>query len=176
MVAKQGTLPSAKTVEGHRHRNWHVHTDHTGLHASCEVARRVAIPRKDCSTVSVLVFIDHLQRSLKVVDARHAEHWSKNLFVVDPHCRLDVVEQTRSQEEAVAFRQRPSPAVYNKLRAFLLADIKVARHLLKVLLCNQGAQIGFILRAVSNTQSADALLQLFDQRVGSPACRLRQQH
>src|ERR1700723_4193237 len=61
MVAKERTLPAAKTVEGHRHRDRHIDTNHPGLHLVGEGARRVSVAGEDGGAVAVLVLVDQVE-------------------------------------------------------------------------------------------------------------------
>jgi len=101
VVAEEGTLPSAEAVEGHGDRNGDVDADHTGLHAASEVAGGVAVAGEDAGAVAVLVVVDELQGRLEVVGADDAEDGSEDLFFVDAHGGLDVVEEGGAEEEAV---------------------------------------------------------------------------
>src|SRR6185437_113436 len=101
VVAEEGTLPSAEGVEGHGHGDGDVDADHAGLHAAAEVAGGVAVAGEDAAAVAVLVLVDEFEGLLEVVDADDAEDGAEDLFLVNTHLGLDVVEERGAEEEAV---------------------------------------------------------------------------
>src|ERR1700733_3159093 len=77
MVPKERTLPAAKTVEGHGHRDGHVDANHAGLYLVGEGARRVAVPGEDGGAVAVLVLVDQVESVRKAGNAQYGEHGTK---------------------------------------------------------------------------------------------------
>src|SRR5882724_4912072 len=65
-VAKEGTLPAAKAVKRHRHRDRHVDADHADLNAVREFARGVAVAGEDRHPVAVFVVVDELGRGIEI--------------------------------------------------------------------------------------------------------------
>ena len=101
MVAEEGTLPSAEAVEGHGDGDGDVDADHAGLDAAGKVTGGVAIAGEDAGAVAELVVVDELQGCLEVVGADYAEDGAEDLFLVDAHGGLQVVEEGCAQEEDV---------------------------------------------------------------------------
>jgi hypothetical protein len=58
-----------------------------------EVAGRVAVAGEERGAVAELVVVDELEGGLEVVGADDAEDGSEDLFLVDAHGGLDVVEE-----------------------------------------------------------------------------------
>jgi two-component system OmpR family sensor kinase len=102
-VAEQRALPAAERVVGHRHRQRHVDAHHADLDVVAEVARRLAVAGEDAGAVAVFVRVDQLHGFLQRLDAHDAEHRAEDLFLVDRHAGLDVVEQAGAQEVAVSW-------------------------------------------------------------------------
>ena len=121
MIAKERAFPSAKAVKRHRHRNRNINADHTSLHATSEVARRIAVASKQRSAIPILVLIHKLQRSLEIIHAHNPKNRPEDFFSVNPHLRLDVVEQACPQEESFTTRQHTLTTVNNQFRAFFTA-------------------------------------------------------
>src|SRR3984893_13768972 len=92
-VAEQGTLPAAKAVERHRHRDRHVDADHADLDAVRKFARGVAVAGEDRDAVAVFVVVHELCRGVEIGGAHDREHRPENLFLVDAHLGLDLIEQ-----------------------------------------------------------------------------------
>src|SRR5580658_1367960 len=103
VVAEEGTLPSAEGVEGHGHGDGHVDAYHADLYAAAEVAGGIAVAGENAGAVAVLVLVDEFEGLLEVVDADDAEDGAEDLFLVDTHLGLDVVEEAGTEEEAVTF-------------------------------------------------------------------------
>src|SRR5690606_4106731 len=51
VVAEQAALPAAEAVEGHRHRQRHVHAYHADLDLAHELARHAAVAGEDGDAV-----------------------------------------------------------------------------------------------------------------------------
>src|SRR6266550_3469826 len=100
-VAKTRALPAAKRVIGQRNGDREVHADHADLHAAGKIACGVAIAREDRNAVAVFVLGGKPHGFFVVLRAHHREHRPKNLFLVDTHVRLHVVEQAAAHEIAV---------------------------------------------------------------------------
>src|SRR3546814_6461169 len=67
---------------------------------------------------------------LEALGAHHAQHRAKDLFLVDLHRRLDVVEQAAAHEIAVLVALQLEPAaVDHQLGAFADAMVDIALHL-----------------------------------------------
>jgi hypothetical protein len=121
MVAEEGTLPSAEAVEGHGDGDGDVDADHAGLHAAGEVAGGIAVAGEDAGAVAELVVVYELEGGLEVVGADYAEDGSEDLFLVDAHGGLDVVEEGGSEEEAFTSGERGGSAVDYEGCAFFFA-------------------------------------------------------
>src|SRR5262249_12503576 len=100
-VAEAGAFPSAEGVISERHRNRKVDSHHADLHAIDEIARSIAIARKDRHAISIFMLRWKLHRFLIVFGAHDRQNRSKNLFLVDSHIRLHVIEQAAAHEIAV---------------------------------------------------------------------------
>src|ERR1035437_7204659 len=116
VVAKERALPAAEAVERHRDRDGHVNANHAGLNGVGEGAGSVAVAGEDGGAVAVLVLVGKLQGSLEVVDADDAEDGAEDLFLVDLHVGLYVVEEAGPKEEAVACGQLVFTAVNDEFR------------------------------------------------------------
>ena len=143
VVAEEGALPSAEGVEGHGHGDGHVDADHAGLHAAAEVAGGVAVAGEDAGAVAVLVLVDELEGFFEVVDADDAEDRAEDLFLVDTHLGLDVVEEAGAEEKTVAFGECMGAAVDDELGAFGLAEVDVAGDFVAVRAGDERAEVGF---------------------------------
>ena len=166
MIAEQRALPSAEAVEGHRHRNRHIDTDHADLHAVHVSAGRIAVAREDRRAIAELVIVDQLDRLIEGFGAHDAEHRPENLFFINAHVGGHFVEQRRADEEAVLIAlQLHGAAIDDQLGAFLHADIDVRFHLVAVRRRHQRPHLGLGIVARPHFQGAHARRQHADQRV-----------
>jgi len=83
------------------HRYGHVDADHADIDPPGKIPGRIPVPGKNGRTVAVLVTIDQLESCLIVRHTHHAEHRSENLFLIDFHVRLHMVEQTSADEKTL---------------------------------------------------------------------------
>src|ERR1700727_905469 len=102
MVAEERTLPSAEAVEGHGDRNGDVDADHACLDAMGKGAGGVAVAGEDGGAVSELVVVDELESGITGVGADVAEDGAEDLFAINAHVGLDVIEEAGAEEEAFA--------------------------------------------------------------------------
>ena len=172
MVAEQRPLPAAEGMEGHGHGDRHVDADHADLAAGGEVAGRIAVAGEDGGAVAVLVTVDQLQRRFVVRASYHREHRAEDLFLVDLHVGLDLVEQTAADEVAffVAL-QLQTATVHGQFGAFLDAGVHVAGDPLQGLLGDQRPHLGFRIAVRADLETADLRCQAFHQRVARLADR-----
>jgi len=66
-----------------------------------EIARDVAVAGEDRDPVAVFVVVDELGRMIEIGAAHAREHRPEDLLPVDPHLRLDLVEQAAVEEEPI---------------------------------------------------------------------------
>ena len=138
MVAEEGALPAAEAVEGHGDGDGHVDADHADLDAVDEVAGGVAVAGEDGGPVAVFVVVDHLEGGFEVVDTDDSEDGAEDLFAVDLHLGLYVVEEAGSEEEAFAPGQGGLAAVDDELSALLCAVLDVVRDAFEMGLVTSG--------------------------------------
>src|SRR6266567_7492427 len=161
VVAEERALPAAEAVEGHGDRDWDVDADHAGLDGVGEGAGGVSVAGEDGGAVAVLVLVDELEGGLEGVGADDAEDGAEDLFAVDAHLGLDVVEEAGSEEEAFAARKSCGAAVDDQRCSFLGAEFDVAFDAVEV-----GADVGVVLGARGYLKMSDARGELVDEGVG----------
>src|SRR5450631_753265 len=105
MIAKQRALPAAEAMERHGNRDRHIDADHARLNTVGEGAGRIAIACEDRGSVAVLVLVDQCESGVEVAGADDSEDRSEDLFTVDAHLGLYMVEEAGSDEESGAFRE-----------------------------------------------------------------------
>ena len=117
--------------------------------------------------VAVLVLVDELEGGLEVVGADDAEDGSEDLFFVDPHLGLDVVEEAGAEEEAFACGSAVVAAVDDQFCAFGLAQCEVALDFVEVGAGDERAEVGALgLGARRDAERGDAGFEFGDQVVG----------
>src|SRR5262245_43851297 len=72
-----------------------VHVDRTGLESFCNLHGATNVARPDRRAETILGSVGERQRFLDVAEAQNRQHWTEDLFLGDPHRRLDVVKQGR---------------------------------------------------------------------------------
>ena len=98
--------------------------------AAGEVARGVAVAGEDRDAVAVFVLGRQPHRLLVILGAHHREHGAENLFLVDAHVGLHLVEQAAAHEVAVLVAlELEVAAIDHELGAFLDADVDIVAHL-----------------------------------------------
>src|SRR5665213_1353584 len=162
MVAEEGALPSPEAVEGHGHGDGDVDAHHAGLHVGGEGACGVAVAREDGGAVAELMLVDKLERGGEVRRADDAEDRSEDLFLVDLHLGLDVVEEAAPEEESFALRHGSLATVDQEGCSFLRADVEVAFDLLAMCPGNEWAEVGLLVRAGRDRERRDARAEFLD--------------
>ena len=99
-----------------------------------EIARDVAVAGEDRDPVAVFVVVDELGRMIEIGAAHAREHRPEDLLPVDPHLRLDLVEQAAVEEKAVLVTlQFETAAVDDELSPFPDAEIDIGAHAVEML-------------------------------------------
>src|SRR5262245_10226127 len=73
-VAEQRAVPACKWKPCHRRRHTDVDSDHSRVEATFDLARRIAVSRKDCRAISVLALLTDGERLIQIRDADYGEH------------------------------------------------------------------------------------------------------
>src|SRR3954447_3188599 len=134
VITEQGTLPAAEAVERDRDRDRYVDADHADLHARGELACGIAIAREDRDPVAVFMRIDQLEGLIEIGYAHDRQHRPEDLFAIDAHAGLHVVEQAPAQEESfLVARHTMAASVHHQLRAFLFAGRQIAGYFVEML-------------------------------------------
>src|SRR5580692_3627598 len=167
-VAEAGAFPAAEGVVGERHRDREIDADHADLDAVGEIARGVAVAGEDGNAVAVFMLRRQPHRLLVILGADHRQDGSENLFLVDRHVRLDVVEQAAADEIALLVAlELEIAAVDHELGAFLDALIDIAADLVEELPGHHRAVVGLRVGRGADLEAFDAGDQFFHQNVGS---------
>src|SRR3546814_17640456 len=74
MVAKQGALPAAEGMEGHRHGDRHVDAHHAGPHPAEKGLRRLAVAGAERGAVAELMGVAEAKRLVEALGAPDREH------------------------------------------------------------------------------------------------------
>src|SRR3546814_11189249 len=74
MVAKQGALPAAEGMEGHRHGDRHVDAHHAGPHPAEKGLRRIAVAGEERGAVAELMGVDEAKRLVEAPGATDREN------------------------------------------------------------------------------------------------------
>jgi hypothetical protein len=99
-----------------------------------EIARDVAVAGEDRDPVAVFVVVDELGRMIEIGAAHAREHRPEDLLPVDPHLRLDLVEQAAVEEKAVLVTlQFETAAVDDEHSPFPDAEIDIGAHAVEML-------------------------------------------
>src|SRR3546814_1659125 len=93
MVAKQGALPAAEGMEGHRHGDRHVDAHHAGPHPAEKGLRRIAVAGEERGAVAELMGVDEAKRLVEALGAHDREHRPEYLLAVDAHLGSHLVKQ-----------------------------------------------------------------------------------
>src|SRR6201989_3576006 len=142
-IAEAGALPAAERVVGERHRNGEIHAHHADLYAIDEVAGGVPVAGEDGDAVAVLVLGRQAHGLFVVLGADDREHRPEDLFLVDLHLGLHLIEQAGAHEVGLLLALPPeAAAVDQELGAFLDADIDVFLHPVERRLRDQWAVVG----------------------------------
>jgi len=153
-------------VVGEGHWNGEIHADHADLYAIDEIAGRITISREDRNAVSILVFRWQPDGFLIVFCAHDRQNGSENLFLVDSHVRLDVIEQTAAHEIPVLVAlQLEAAAIDDEFRAFLDALIDVIFHLVQMRPRHQRSIVGLRIVGRTDLQALDTRNEFFDEYV-----------
>src|ERR1700722_9619839 len=165
MITKDRAFPPSKGMKSHGHRDGNIDPDHTCLYACCECPSSVAIARKQGAAISIFMIVDQFQGRVEVSNPNHGQHWTENLFAVNPHRRLDVVKQGCPQEESFRVQRRRSPIHY---QLCVLADPKVdvGADLPKMLSSNKRSHFCIGMICGPNSKVRNFRFQLLDQCVG----------
>ncbi len=166
VVAEEGALPSAEAVEGHGDGDGNVNANHACLDAMGEGAGSVAVAGEDGGAVAELVVVDELEGGFEGVGADDAKDGAEDLFAVDAHVRLDVIEEAGAEEEAFAAWEGGVAAVDEEGCAFGAAEVEVTVDAIEVLTGDEWAEVGFGFGAGGDLQGSDAWAELFDEGVG----------
>jgi len=67
MIAKEGAFPATKAVKSHGYGNWDVNTHHPSLDTSREIARCIAVTRKQRCAITVFVLVYELSAVSKLL-------------------------------------------------------------------------------------------------------------
>src|SRR6185369_7814802 len=152
-----------EAVEGHRHRNRHVHADHSDLHVMRERACRVAVAREDGSAVAELVLVDQAKRALQIGRANYDQHRAEDFLAIDPHLRLDAIEQAGAEIEAVGmtvYLQRAT--IDDQRRTFLDSDVDVVANALQMLTRDERPHLDAVRRTRAHLERRDERSKLSD--------------
>ena len=141
MIAKEGTLPSAEAAEGHGDGDGYVDPYHAYLYAVDKVSGGVAVAGEDGGSVSVFVFVDHLQGGFEVVDSHDSEDWPEDLLAIDLHVGFYVVKQAGAEEKSFSSGKGFLAPIDDQGRAFFFSVLKVSGDALQVGFGDQGAQL-----------------------------------
>ena len=135
-----------------------------------ELARSTTVVGEDRCAVAVLVAVDEGEGVVVAGGAHDAQHRSEDLFPVDAHRRLDVVDQTGPEEEAVFVALDLEAAAVDDdfgARFFALAD--VVSDAVSVGARDQRTHLRFRIKTVADLHRRDAFLNLWQQLVGGVA-------
>src|SRR6516164_1700331 len=176
-VSEQAVLPAAEAVPGHGHGNRHIDTHHADLDAAPEFARNVAIAGVAGHAIGERMRIHELHCGREVRHAHAGEYRAKDLLAVDAHLRGHMVEQRRSEPEALLVTgdgegrtaQRVAPAIHDQRGAACDAIVYVAADALDGRLADDRAHLGIALHPVADTQPPRALGEPRYQHLGSVA-------
>ncbi len=165
-VAEARLLPAAECVIGKRHRDGEIHSHHADVHAAGEVARGVAVAGEDRDPVAVVVLRGQPHGLLVVLGAHDREHRPENLFLVDAHMRLDLVEQAAAHEKpALVALQLEAAPVDLELGALLYAELDIASHLVEMRAADQRTVIGLCVAREADLETFHPRDELFEQGV-----------
>src|SRR4030095_1196452 len=133
-IAEARPLPATKRVVGERDRNSEVYAYHPYLHAVDEIAGGVAVAREDRNSVSVFMFRRQTHGFFVVLRPYHRKNRPEDFLFVDPHVRLDLVEQAATHEVSVFVPlQFEAAAIDDKFGTFLHAQVDIVLHLIQIL-------------------------------------------
>ena len=152
-------------MERERHRDRHVNADHADFDTVRELARRVAIARKNGRAVAVLVLVDQANSFVEGVDPDHCQHRAENLLAVNAHILAGVIEQRRAEEVAGQFRDLVIAAVNDQPGALFLTDVDVRANLVAMLCGDQRPHVIVVVHAGADFEGLDFRQQGFEQRL-----------
>jgi len=137
MIAEERSFPAPERMPRHRHRTRHVDAHHAHLNLPREYARRAAVGGEKRYAVPQFVRVDECYRTrhecYRTREIRHADNRQdrpENLFSIDAHIRLHVVEERAAKKEALFVAGHGMAATINdELGTCRNARIDIARHL-----------------------------------------------
>ena len=123
--------------------------------AGVEIARGhegfINIARIDGRGEPVLHAIGNFQGIFKAVTGNHRHHGAEDFFLGDAHFRMDISKDCRLVEPSlIVFRAGQAVAAVEKLGAFVLADLHIFLHRLKLLLVDHRSHVGAFVQSVSH--------------------------
>ena len=147
-------------MPGHGHRNGHVDAHHAHLDASRKLAGHTTVAGEAGHPIAKLVVVNQLHGLGKVLGTHAGQHRSKDLFLVDAHVGLDVVEQRAAGEKALLQPRHAVPAsIHHQLRPFGHTDADVVLDAITRLTRDNGSHLRVKLHAVFDFQGARTLGQ-----------------
>src|SRR5690554_5558099 len=152
-VTEQRTLPAAKTVPRHGHRDRHVDTDHTHLDTAAKLPCHAAALGETAYAVAELVSVDQLNGGSNIRHPHTSQHRAEDLFLVDRHLRGNVVKQRAAHPEAFATPLTcrsgiKLTAVDHQFGTFSHAFLDIAGNALVSRCGDDGTHLGIQLKAV----------------------------
>ncbi|MNG91684.1 hypothetical protein D3C79_505990 [compost metagenome] len=152
---------------GHRHRQRHVDANHAHLNLVAEQTSRFTVTGEDAGAIAILMIIDQLHGLFQAAHAHHAQHRTEDLFFIDAHLRIHVVEQRAAHEIAIFIaRHAQATAIHHQLGTGSHAVIDVTHNLVTGCRSHQRPHVQTTRRTSTNLQRLDLRLQLGDQCIG----------
>src|SRR6266436_7643297 len=166
VITEQRTAPATEAVEGHRHWNGHVDSDHADFDLARKGARDRTTLREYRRAVREFVGIDQPERGGVVRHTHHRKHRTEDFLAIDLHVCPDVIKEKGADEETtLALRHFEAPPIEAQRRALLQAGFHVAEHAGPRLGRHQGSHVRARGLRSAYLQRRDALVQARDQTI-----------